>query len=126
MNNYAYELSMIDYYAEPVDYYKQCLYLRWTKDESICMFKNKSIYLSPRLYKALFTMAEDTTHYHLFTKDYNPDRAILDNDRKIANRIRKKFVEAGFSSNLIISKEHAGYKINTEILPDSFIITTRK
>lgn len=126
MNQYTYELDMIDYYADPTDFFKKCLYLRETEFEQICTYLGKKIKLSNKLFKALFKMAEDTSRYHLFTKSYNPGMAIPDNDRKIVNRIKNKFKEAGFNANFIKSKEHAGYKIDTEIIPDSFVITTRK
>lgn len=60
MNRATYELDVIDYYADPADYFKKCLYLRRIGNQGICMYKNKRIHLSPRLFDALFTMAEDT------------------------------------------------------------------
>ena len=126
MNKTTYELDMIDYYADPTDYFKKCLYLRKTEFEQICMYLGKKIKLSDKLFNALFKMAEDTTRYHLFTKSYTSDMAIPDNDRKIINRIKNKFKEAGFTTDFIKSKEHAGYKINTNFIPDSFVITSRK
>ena len=63
MNQTTYELDMIDYYADPTDYFKKCLYLRKMGNQDICMYKNKRIHLSPRLFDALFTMAEDTSKH---------------------------------------------------------------
>ena len=121
-----YEPDIIDFYPNPVDFYKQCLYLRETEFEQICKYKGKKIKLSKILFNALFKMAENTSRYHLFTISYDSDRAIPDNDRKIINRIKKKFKEAGFDINFIKSKEHAGYKIDTEIIPDELVITSKK
>ena len=52
MNQTTYELDMIDYYADPTDYFKRCLYLRKIGNQDICMYKNKRIHLSPRLFDA--------------------------------------------------------------------------
>ena len=74
----------------PEAFYKKCLYLRKTKFEQICMYMDVEIKLSRRLFDALFKMANNTSEYHLFTRDYK------------------------------------GYKINTDVIPDEFVVTSKK
>lgn len=125
MNEIAYELDMIDYYADPTDYFKKCLYLRKTDNQEICMYKNKKIHLSPRLFDALFIMAEDTSKTHRLDTIYRDNGAAEDNERQIAARINKAFKNEGFTS--IVKKEiRAGYCVNLDIIQDDFIVTTRK
>ncbi len=125
MNKIAYELDMIDYYADPTDYFKKCLYLRKINNQEICMYKNKKIRLSPRLFNALFTMAEDTSKSHKLDKIYRDNGAAEDNERQIAARINKAFKNEGFTS--IVKKEiRAGYCINLDIIQDDFIVTTKR
>lgn len=125
MNQTTYELDMIDYYTDPTDYFKKCLYLRKIGNQDICMYKNKRIHLSPRLFDALFTMAEDTSKTHKLDTIYRENGAAEDNERQIAARINKAFKNAGFTS--IVKKEiRAGYCVNLEIVPNDFIVTTLK
>ena len=37
MNKTTYEFDIFDYYADPVDYFKKCLYLRKIGNQGICM-----------------------------------------------------------------------------------------
>ena len=110
----------------PEAFYKKCLYLRKTKFEQICMYMDVEIKLSRRLFDALFKMTNNTSEYHLFTRDYKGNGTASDNDRKIINRIKNAFAKAGFTKNIIKSKEHAGYKINTDVIPDEFVVTSKK
>ena len=116
----------IEFYNDPIEYYKKCLYMRKTEYEQACYFKGVKIKLSKTLFETLFKMAEDTTRYHLFSTDRKEVKSIPDVDRKRINRIKEKFKEAGFSANFIKSKEGFGYKIDTNILPLSLIVTSRK
>lgn len=126
MAKLMYERDMLDLYADPTDFFKKCLYLKETESEQICTYLGTKIDLSNIPFKALFKMAADTTRYHLFTTDRKEVNYIPDADRKIINRIKNKFKEAGFSADFIKSKKSFGYKIDTEIIPDSFVITTKK
>lgn len=116
----------IEFYNDPIEYYKKCLYIRKTEYDQICRFKGVEINITGLLFEALFKMAEDTTRYWLFSTDRKEVDCIPDVDRKRINRIKEKFKEAGFSANFIISKEGFGYKIDTNILPLSLIVTSRK
>ncbi len=125
MNKDTYELDFFDYYADPVDYLKKCLYLRKIKTQGICIYKNKRIHLSPRLFDALFTMAEDTSKTHKLDTIIRENGAAEDNERQIAARINKAFREEGFT-NIIKKKIRAGYCINLDIIQDDFIVTTTR
>ena len=116
----------IEFYNDPIEYYKKCLYIRKTEYDQICRFKGVEINITGLLFEALFKMAEDTTRYWLFSTDRKEVDCIPDVDRKRINRIKEKFKEAGFSANFIKSKEGFGYKIDTNILPLSLIVTSRK
>lgn len=123
MNENTYELDMIDYYADPTDYFKKCLYLRRIENQEICMYKNKRIPLSPRLFDALFTMAEDTSKTHKLDTVIKENGAAEDNERQIAARINKAFRKEGFT-NIVKKEIRAGYCINLDIIQDDFIVTT--
>lgn len=125
MNKATYELDLIDYYADPVDYYKKCLYLKKIGTQGICMYKNKRIHLSPRLFDALFTMAEDTSKTHKLDTIIKENGAAEDNERQIAARINKAFRKEGFT-NIVKKEIRAGYCINLDIIQDDFIVTATR
>lgn len=125
MYNYTYEPDIIDYYADPTDYLKKCLYLEWMGNQRICIYQNKKIPLSPRLFDALYTMAEDTSKTHKLDTIIRENGAAEDNERQIAARINKILKREGFPG--IVKKERgAGYCINLDIISDDFIVTRRK
>ena len=125
MNKNTYEFDFFDYYADPVDYFKQCLYLRKIGNRGICMYKNKKIHLSPRLFEALFTMAEDTSKTHKLDTIIRENGAAEDNERQIAARINKAFKKEGFT-NIVKKEFRDGYCINLDIIQDDFIVTTTR
>ena len=124
MNKNTYEFDFFDYYADPVDYLKKCLYLRKIGNQGICMYKNKKIHLSPRFFEALFTMAEDTSKTHKLDIIGENDVA-EDNERQIAARINKAFKKEGFT-NIVKKEFRSGYCINLDIIQDDFIVTTTR
>lgn len=98
----------------------------WTIENSLYLDKNKGfcsymgsvIKLSKRLLDALCILAEEPYKSHILD-EYN-----YDNERQIVRRINKAFQSAGFKKSIIMKiRGIEGYKINTSILPEAFIIT---
>lgn len=104
-------------FMDPLRIYQQSLYLERRDRKRICMFMNKKIKLSPVLFNALYKMAENPNISHDLVDDYDSD-----NERQIKCRINKIFNEAGFENIVIKQRKIYGYKINTNIIPEQFII----
>lgn len=126
MAKVSYQRDLLDLYEDPTDFFKKCLYLKITNHKNICTFKGKKINLSPRLFTALFMMAEGCTKTHQLDTIDRDNGAALDNERQIAARINKAFKETGFKENIVKKELRAGYCINLDVIQDEFIVTTRK
>lgn len=126
MAKISYQRDLLDLYEDPTDFFKKCLYLKITNHKNICIFKGKKINLSPRLFTALFMMAEDCSKTHQLDTIDRDNGAAPDNERQIAARINKVFKETGFKKNIVKKEIRAGYCINLDVIQDEFIVTTRK
>ena len=100
MAKVSYQRDLLDLYEDPTDFFKKCLYLKITNHKNICTFKGKKINLSPRLFTALFMMAEDCSKTHQLDTIDRDNGAAPDNERQIAARINKAFKETGFKKIL--------------------------
>ncbi len=88
------------------------------KNKRFCSYMGSVIKLSKRLLDALCILAEEPYKAHILD-EYN-----YDNERQIVRRITKAFQNAGFKKSIIMKiRGVEGYKINTSILPEAFIIT---
>ena len=62
----------------------------------------------------------------LSSEDYNNIlQGIINDEYKIIYVAPERLESAEFL-NIIKSKEHAGYKINTDVIPDEFVVTSKK
>lgn len=88
------------------------------KNKRFCSYMGSVIKLSNRLLDSLCILAEEPS------KSHHIDRYSYDNERQIIRRINKAFQRAGFKKSIIMKiRGVEGYKINTSILPEAFIIT---
>ena len=116
-SEYLTEEEKLWIFMDPLWIYERSLYLDKRDGKRICMFMNKKIELSPVLFNALYKMAENPNISHDLVDDYDSD-----NERQIKCRINKIFNEAGFENIVIKQRKIDGYKINTNLIPEQFII----
>lgn len=93
----------------PEAFYKKCLYLRKTEDRNICCFKGIQIKLTPVLFETMLELAENQQKLYRIIIDNNENGAAPDTARKRIERIRKAFLEAGITEN-IITQNNGKYK----------------
>lgn len=87
------------------------------KNKKFCSYMGKLINFTNRQFEAMYIMAREPNKSHLL------DEYSYDNERQILRRIMKAFREAGFKDKLITKLRNInGYKINTKVLPEAFII----
>lgn len=87
------------------------------KNKKFCSYMGKLINFTNRQFEAMYIMAREPNKSHLL------DEYSYDNERPILRRIMKAFREAGFKDKLITKLRNInGYKINTKVLPEAFII----
>lgn len=104
-------------FMDPLRIYQQSLDLEKRDGKRICMFLDKKIELSPVLFNALYKMAKNPNISHDLVDDCDSD-----NERQIKHRINEKFKELGFGNIVVKQRKIDGYKINTNLIPQQFII----
>jgi hypothetical protein len=109
----------------PETFYKKCLYLRKTEDKNICRFKGIQVKLTPVLFETMFELAENPQKSHRIIIDNNENGTAPETARKRIERIRKAFLKAGITEN-IITQINGKYKINLDIISEDYIITSLK
>ena len=110
----------------PEAFYKKCLYLRKTEDKNICCFKGVQIKLTPVLFETILELAENPQKsYRIIIIDDNDNGAAPETARKRIERIRKAFLNAGITEN-IITQINGKYKINLDVIAEDYVITSFK
>lgn len=110
----------------PEAFYKKCLYLRKTEDKNICCFKGVQIKLTPVLFETILELAENPQKsYRIIIIDDNDNGATPETARKRIERIRKAFLNAGITEN-IITQINGKYKINLDVIAEDYVITSFK
>lgn len=109
----------------PEVFYKKCLYLRKTEDRNICCFKGIPVNLTPVLFETILELAKNPKKLYRIIIDDNENGAASDTARKRIERIRKAFLKAGITEN-IITQNNGKYKINLDVIAEDYIITSFK
>lgn len=103
---------------EPEWIIENSLYMDKRENKRFCSFNGKVLKLSCRLFKALYLLAKEPNKSHYI------DEYSYDNERQIIRRILKVFRNAGFAEKIITKiRGIEGYRINTAVIPEMFIIT---
>lgn len=88
------------------------------KNKKFCSCMGKLINFTNRQFEAMYIMAQEPNKSHLL------DEYSYDNERQIVRRIMKVFRNAGFKEKFITKiRGIEGYRINTSVIPEMFIIT---
>lgn len=122
-NEYLQDLEF-DYYGPEV-FYNKCLYLRKTEYKNIVRYKGIPVNLTKVLFETIFELAETPNKLHQVVVNNNENAAASDNARKRIERIRKAFRKAGITDSIII-QINGKYKINLDVIPEKYIITSFK
>lgn len=94
------------------------LYMDNRGNKCFCSYNGKVLKLSCRLFKALYLLAKEADKSHYI------DEYSYNNERQIIRRIFKVFRNAGFTEKIITKiRGLEGYRINTSVIPEMFIIT---
>ncbi len=109
----------------PEAFYNKCLYLRKTESKYILRFLGIDINLTPVLYETMFELMENPNKLHRIVIDYSGNGAASDTARKRIERIRKAFLKAGITENIIV-QINGKYKINLDVISEKYIITSVK
>lgn len=93
------------------------LYMDNRENKCFCSFNGKVLKLSSRLFESLYLLAKEPN------KSHHIDEYSYDNERQIIRRIIKVFRNAGFKEKIITKiRGIEGYRINTSVIPEMFII----
>lgn len=103
---------------EPEWIIENSLYMDKRENKRFCSFNGKVLKLSRRLFEALYLLAKEPNKSHYI------DEYSYDNERQIIRRILKVFRNEGFTKKIITKiRGIEGYRINTSVIPEMFIIT---
>lgn len=110
--------DMINLLKEPEWIIENSLYMDNRENKCFCSFNGKVLKLSSRLFNALYLLAKEPNKSHYI------DKYSYDNERQIIRRIMKTFRDTGFKEKIITKiRGIEGYRINTSVIPEMFIIT---
>ena len=104
---------------------KKALYLRWTENVRVCIYKGIEVPLTLTPYEVLWKLAENVYKAHIVCPIDKESGTATEYERHVIYEIRKAFRKAGVKEDLII-KEEFGYRINLLVIPADYVITSRK